>query len=91
MDDREGFEKWASDDGAWPKAIERNGEDYKLMQTQLFWCGWKAACKFRDEPKVESVPTCCKNETLQRITPHEAGFSSFCIFFKVVCHFPLIT
>lgn len=40
--DRLAFEKWASDDYKNPNAIERNGEGYKLMQTQSDWSAWKA-------------------------------------------------
>lgn len=38
--DRERFEHWASDDGEYPKAIERVGSGYKLGQTQAFWFAW---------------------------------------------------
>ena len=41
--EREAFEAWASNDGAWTRAIERDGADYKLMQTSSNWRAWKAA------------------------------------------------
>lgn len=41
---RPAFEHWASNEGAWLNAVERNevGE-YKLMTTSLQWNAWKAA------------------------------------------------
>lgn len=38
--DRERFEHWASDDGEYPKAIERVGNCYRLAQTQAYWMAW---------------------------------------------------
>jgi hypothetical protein len=43
MDSRQQFEEWASDNGKWPKAVERNGEGYKFMKTHTDWLAWKAA------------------------------------------------
>ena len=41
---KEAFEKWASDEGMWMAAIERNSNGYyKLMQTQSHWVVWQAA------------------------------------------------
>jgi hypothetical protein len=40
---REAFEKWASDDGKWPAAIEWNGNGYELMQTHAAWIAWQAS------------------------------------------------
>ena len=41
------FEARASDNGKWPRAIERSGDGYKLMQTHSDWMayrdGWNAA------------------------------------------------
>ena len=52
MTDREAFEKWASDSGLFPQAIERNGADqYILMTTSHGWLAWQAACKYKDEIK----------------------------------------
>lgn len=44
MSQRERFERWASDEGKWPNAIERSGKGYRLMQTQASWVAWQAAC-----------------------------------------------
>jgi len=41
--DREAFEVWFSDNGASPKAIERSGDGYRLMQAQSAWVAWQAA------------------------------------------------
>lgn len=38
--DRERFERWASDDGEYPKAVERVGDCYRLAQTQAYWMAW---------------------------------------------------
>ena len=43
MNTREQFEKYMSNDGAWPKAIERIGDGYKLMAAHTNWTVWKAA------------------------------------------------
>ena len=32
MSQRARFERWFSDQGKWPEAVERSGEGYKLMQ-----------------------------------------------------------
>lgn len=37
------FEAWASDNGAWPKAVERDTSGYRLMQTESSWIAWQAA------------------------------------------------
>lgn len=43
MDSRKQFEEWASDNGEWPQAIERNGEGYKFMKTHTDWLAWQAS------------------------------------------------
>lgn len=40
---REAFEKWMSDNGMWPKAIEKSNGAYVLMQTAAAWEAWRAA------------------------------------------------
>ena len=40
---REKFELYYSDEGKWPKAVERSGEGYKLLQAQAAWVVWQAA------------------------------------------------
>lgn len=37
------FEAWFSDGGARPKAVERSGDGYRLMQAQSAWTVWQAA------------------------------------------------
>jgi hypothetical protein len=52
--EREAFEYWMSDKGAWPRAIEKTTDgNYKLMQAATNWNTWQAACKFKDEQKAE--------------------------------------
>ncbi len=41
-DERAKFECWASDEGIYPKAVERSGNCYKLAQTQSYWMAWQA-------------------------------------------------
>lgn len=42
--DRRDFEKWASDDGRFPQAVERAASGfYKLAQTESAWHVWRAA------------------------------------------------
>lgn len=41
-DERAAFEYWASDEGIYPKAVERSGNCYKLAQTQSYWMAWQA-------------------------------------------------
>lgn len=48
MGQREAFEHWFSDEGNSPRAVERNGEGYKLMAAQSAWNAWKAAYKHLD-------------------------------------------
>ena len=38
---RDEFEFWITDEGKLPKAAERDGDGYRLMQSQLMWIGWK--------------------------------------------------
>ncbi len=45
MSQREEFEKWASNEGAWPAAIERSRDGYKLAKTQADWNAWKACAE----------------------------------------------
>jgi uncharacterized protein YcbX len=42
MSQRASFEHWYSDGGQSPKAVERDGEGYKLMGAQAAWNAWKA-------------------------------------------------
>lgn len=51
--ERQRFERWASDDGRFPRAIERKGFSYILLQTQSQWeawrAGWQAALASKQE------------------------------------------
>jgi hypothetical protein len=40
---REAFEKWMTDDGKWPRAIEQRNGAYVLMQTAAAWEAWRMA------------------------------------------------
>ncbi len=44
--ERVAFELSASNQGDSPNAVERDGEGYRLMQTQLRWIGWKWAIEW---------------------------------------------
>ena len=37
------FERYFSDNGQFPLAVERNGDGYKLMQAQSAWVTWQHA------------------------------------------------
>lgn len=43
MSQREGFEKWASDDYKYPNFIEKENGHYKLFAAQHYWVAWQAA------------------------------------------------
>jgi hypothetical protein len=43
------FEHWASDEGSYPKAVQRHGESYLLMQTANSWVVWQAATAAHSE------------------------------------------
>lgn len=45
IDMRAEFENWYSDNSQFPKAVERSGDGYKLMQAQQSWMAWQAAWK----------------------------------------------
>jgi len=49
---RAAFEAWY--DTTPSRALERNGERYILMQTELSWCAWQAAWNTRAEPAAPS-------------------------------------
>jgi Xaa-Pro aminopeptidase len=44
---RAAFEKWMSDDGISPRAVERSSDGYyKLMHTSNSWTAWSAAIAY---------------------------------------------
>lgn len=49
MDVRERFEYWYSDEGRTPKAVERNGDGYRLIAAHTAWNAWQAAIKSERE------------------------------------------
>ncbi|HHZ8243622.1 TPA: hypothetical protein ACWL71_002036 [Pseudomonas aeruginosa] len=54
-DERAKFEYWASDEGIYPKAVERSGNCYKLAQTQSYWMAWQArAALAQPSPKCST-------------------------------------
>ena len=55
--EREAFENWMTNDGKFPRAVEKdaNGQ-YVLMQTASAWNVWVAACEWHSSilPKKEA-------------------------------------
>ena len=56
---REAFEKWMSQDGKWPKAVEQRGGAYALMQTASAWEAWRAAWLECLAVKTTSITELC--------------------------------
>jgi len=53
-DMRKEFEAWASDDGKYPKAVERGaGGAYILMMTHIYWMAWQAAAILASQQREE--------------------------------------
>lgn len=52
---RDAFEHWFSDEGKSPRAVERNGDCYKLMQAHAAWQAWQAAWNHRAPTLTESL------------------------------------
>ena len=81
-DDRRRFEAWASDDGAWPKAIERDAAgQYKLSITAHSWTVWRAAIAAdRAINATQAAPTtgwlCVKCGTDRTKAPCPYGYSA---------------
>jgi len=74
---RAAFEAWY--DTTPSRAIERNGERYILMQTELSWCAWQAAWNTRAEP---AAPSSEHIETALRVTRNngQAAAEYFAIY-----------
>lgn len=71
-DERAAFEYWASDEGLYPKAVERAGNCYKLAQTQSYWMAWQArAALAQPSPVSEALIYACKN--LAQITSSDGS------------------
>ncbi|MGC8427635.1 hypothetical protein ACP3S8_23075 [Mixta calida] len=47
--ERQRFERWASDNGKFPRAVERKGYAYLLLSTQSQWETWQAAIASKQE------------------------------------------
>lgn len=47
--ERERFENWASDEGKYPRAVEKRGGEYLLLATQSKWETWQAALSSKQE------------------------------------------
>ena len=60
MNSREAFEWWMSDEGKSPKAVERNGECYKLMQAQICWSAWQPAWQAATLAEREACAKVCE-------------------------------
>lgn len=43
MDTRQQFEQWITNDGDFQAAAARDGDGYRLMQSQQAWLAWSAA------------------------------------------------
>ena len=70
MNRREAFEWWMSDEGKSPKAVERNGEGYKLMQAQICWSAWQPAWQAATRAEREECAKVCDNEaSVEGIAP----------------------
>ena len=53
---RQRFENWYSENGKWPKAVERDSKgDYKLMQACAAWIAWRASAREFDVEDI--LPT----------------------------------
>lgn len=55
---QEQFERWYSDDGAWPKAVEKNANgNYKYIGAASAWDAWRASYKSgRESMREEIIP-----------------------------------
>ncbi|HCT8042327.1 hypothetical protein R4J70_18635 [Pseudomonas aeruginosa] len=56
-DERAAFEYWASDEGLYPKAVERAGNCYKLAQTQSYWMAWQARAALAQPSPAQTQPS----------------------------------
>ena len=53
---RKQFEEWVTDNGQWPSAADKRGDNYRLQYTESAWIAWQAAWNRR----AEAVPECSK-------------------------------
>ena len=59
-DERAAFEKWYSNDGAWPQSIERNADgEYTYIPTAVNWNAWKARAALAATPEAASSDYQC--------------------------------
>lgn len=52
---RTSFEWWMSDEGRFPRAIERKGDGYLLAQSQTCWGAWAASARLAVDPALQSL------------------------------------
>ncbi|HIE1839341.1 TPA: hypothetical protein ACXJW0_002018 [Pseudomonas aeruginosa] len=74
-DERAAFEYWASDEGLYPKAVERAGNCYKLAQTQSYWMAWQARAALA---RVADIEKQCRDDVARALglrPSHERGFA----------------
>jgi hypothetical protein len=75
--ERAAFERWFSDDGAHPAAVERSGDSYKLMGAHAAWVAWKAAATATRENCAETIDVlvceCCHKESEVEFARYLAG------------------
>ena len=77
------FEDWASDHGTNKRAIERDGDGYKLMQTHQAWEAWKACAtsfgvkwhRYPDQ-KPGAIGSYCVSKSVDGILEIEWGYFS---------------
>jgi hypothetical protein len=64
---RKDFEKWYSDDGAWPETIARTGSGYMYMGAEAAWRAWQAA--LATQPLITRHPQSYLKEGTQMEAP----------------------
>lgn len=66
MDERKSFEHWFSDEGKFPKAVERNLDGgYRLAQAASAWTAWQARAAIEgSEVPAPAAPEAPKPDTL---------------------------
>lgn len=52
---RTSFEWWMSDEGRFPRAIERRGDGYLLAQSQTCWDAWAASARLAVDPALQPL------------------------------------
>jgi len=60
---RQTFENWYSDGGKFPRAIERDGEGYRLKHAHDSWTSWKVAAAITAASCAEIAKTWANKTT----------------------------